>query len=164
MFSETAGNLPFRGVYNRRPTLPIVKAYFDANIYVSYLLGQTNCEIIDKIFKEGIKCKFSIVASTTIFREIANACEGCGLMLLQTHIDSFKAAGKLQIISESNEENRLAIELDEKTCHEYGENDCRHLIVAKKYADIFVTDDAKLQKLAAASARACTSRKFLSEL
>ena len=141
-----------------------MKAYFDANIYVSYLLGHKNCEIIDGIFKEGIKCKFSIVASNTIFREIANACKGSGIMLLQIHIDKFKAANKLQIIAESTEENRLAVELNEKTGHELGENDCRHLVVAKKYADVFITDDAKLCRLATSTFRACPSRKFLSEL
>ncbi len=141
-----------------------MKAYFDANIYVSYLLGQKNCDKIDRIFKAGSDCMFSIVMSKTTAIEVAVACDGKGMILLQSHIDMFASKGKLEVLGINAVDDGLAHDLDDKTGHKFGLNDCRHCILAQKYSDIFVTDDRQLAGVSSPLVKTLSACEFLSEL
>ena len=72
-----------------------MKAYLDANIYVCYLLGEEGEEEIDRLFEIACKCRFSIVASNTVFAEVQRRCQNAAVPLLQFQIDKLNKAGKL---------------------------------------------------------------------
>ena len=138
-----------------------MKVYPDANIYVTYLLGQKGEEKADRFFKQGIGCRFSIVASDTMFAEVAQRCDKNGMMLLQKNIDDLRKAGKLEVVTYTPEEVDEAYEIVLKTCLKYGRNDVLHTILAKKYADIFVTNDRNLSDFASKTQRVASLEMFV---
>ena len=46
-----------------------MKVYPDANIYITYLLGQKGEDEVVQFFKQGISCRFSIVAPIPCLRK-----------------------------------------------------------------------------------------------
>ncbi len=138
-----------------------MKVYPDANIYVTYLLGQRGEAQADRFFKQGIGCRFSIVASNTMFAEVAQRCRNEGKMLLQKNIDDFRKAGKLEIIERTPEELKEAIEMTVELDGNFGRNDMLHSVLAKKYADIFVTNDRNLANFASKTQKAMSLEKFV---
>lgn len=156
-------NTPFQ---KRTPkTVQIrMRVYADTNIYVAYLLGEKGEAEADRFFRRGIGCKFILVASNTIFSEIALACGGRALPLLQKHIDDFKDAGKLEVVEENEGQTEEARELNEKTGNRYGLNDFSHAILAKKHADLFVTNDFRFLGTASKIVKTKKLGNFLSEL
>ena len=136
-----------------------MRVYPDANIYVTYLLGQKGEEAADRFFRQGIRCRFSIVGSDTMFAEVAQRCGNEGKVLLQKNIDDLKQAGKLEIIESTPEEKKeaagRAFGLD------FGRNDVLHCILARKHADVFVTDDRGLAKFASKTQKALDLRAFV---
>jgi predicted nucleic acid-binding protein len=141
-----------------------MKAYFDANIYVSYLLGEKNCELIQSIFNLGASCKFSIVLSKTALKEIENATKGSGSMLFQVHIGTFRRMGKLDVILAAEEDRAKAEQINKSLGARLGENDILHCMLAKKYADVFVTSDRALLTYASQRMASFTPEHFLSRL
>ncbi|MCX6772564.1 MAG: hypothetical protein NTV88_02220 [Candidatus Micrarchaeota archaeon] len=123
-----------------------MKVYPDANIYITYLLGQRGEALADRFFKQGIGCRFSIVASNTMFAEVAQRCKGSGVMLLQKNIDDYKKVGKLEVHIMENAEIDEAEKLDLASGCTYGQNDMEHSLIARKLADAFITDDKRLAK------------------
>lgn len=138
-----------------------MKVYPDANIYIAYLLAEKDEPLIDTFFRQGASCRFTIVASKTMFAEIAQICQGKSILLLQKHIDDFKEAGKLEIVDKTSEDVEKAIELDIKSGKKCGLNDFLHAILAKKYADVLVTNDAKLIPHASKIVRTMKMKDFL---
>ncbi|MFA6214615.1 MAG: type II toxin-antitoxin system VapC family toxin [Candidatus Micrarchaeia archaeon] len=123
-----------------------MKVYPDANIYITYLLGQRGEELAERFFKQGIRCRFSIVASNTMFAEVAQRCGGRGIMLLQKNIDDFQKAGKLETRRVSVEETNESVRMNKASGNAFGLNDMTHALLAGKYADLFVTNDKELKK------------------
>jgi len=138
-----------------------MKVYPDANIYITYLLGQKGEALAVKFFTQGLECRFSIVASNTMFAEVAQRCEGNGLMLLQKNVDEFKGANKLEIIEKTPEELKEAVETAVKLGESLGRNDVLHTILAKRCADVFVTNDRNLLKFAQKSQNAMSLKEFV---
>lgn len=123
-----------------------MKVYPDANIYITYLLGQKGEALSDRFFKQGIGCRFSIVASKTVFAEIAQRCGGQGAILLQKSIDDFKKVGKLEIWNLTTEDIREATALNIEAGLRFGHNDMEHALIARKTGALLVTNDRKLAK------------------
>jgi len=123
-----------------------MKIYPDANIYITYLLGQKGEQMSDRFFKQGIGCRFSIVASNTMFAEVAQRCKGSGIMLLQKNIDDFKRVGKIETHIVNQEETEEAVRMNSASGKIFGLNDMTHSLLAGKYADVFVTNDGDLVK------------------
>ncbi|MFA5108072.1 MAG: PIN domain-containing protein [Candidatus Micrarchaeia archaeon] len=142
----------------------LMKVYVDANIYITYLLGEKGEADAEIFFKKGIGCKFIIVASKTTFAEISMICGGRANILLQKHIDDFKNAGKLEIVEKTLEDTQKAMELDLQSKNRYGINDFIHAILAKKHADILVTNDLKFLPTAAEIVKSSRLEKFILEL
>ena len=138
-----------------------MKVYPDANIYVAYLLGQRGEELADRFFKLGIGCKFSIVASNTVFAEVAQRCGESGKILLQKNIDDFTKAGKLELLLETpaifDSADRINMESGEK----YGINDVIHVLLATAHADVFITNDAGHARFASRYVKAVSLSEFL---
>ena len=123
-----------------------MKVYPDANIYVTYLLGQRGEELADRFFKQGIGCRFSIVASDTMFAEVANRCGRTAILLLQRNIDDFRKGGKLEIHTVQKDETDEAVRMNIDSKLEFGLNDMEHSLIARKKADVFITQDGALAK------------------
>jgi len=123
-----------------------MKVYPDANIYITYLLGQRGEGRTDSFFKQGIGCRFSIVASNIMFAEVAQRCGGSGIILLQKNIDDFQKAGKLETLRVSVEETNESVRMNKASGNAFGLNDMTHALLAGKYADLFVTNDKELKK------------------
>ena len=123
-----------------------MKVYPDANIYITYLLGQRGEEMAERFFKQGIGCRFSIVASKTVFAEIAQRCGGQGVILLQNTVDNFKKAGKLEIWNLTANDTREATTLNIEAGLRFGHNDMEHALIARKAGALLVTNDGKLAK------------------
>jgi len=121
-----------------------MKVYPDANLYITFLLGQRGEEAANRFFRQGISCRFSIVASNTMFAEVAQRCGRSGIILLQKNIDDFKKAGKLEVHEVDKDETDEAVRMNLASGRRFGLNDMEHAIIARKCADIFVTDDKKL--------------------
>ena len=122
-----------------------MKVYPDANIYITYLLGQKGEDEVVQFFKQGISCRFSIVASDTMFAEVARRCGQNSIILLQKNVDEFKKAGKLELIHENPEIFEGAgPRINRETGKEYGLNHIIHTLLAKEHADVFVTSDGTL--------------------
>jgi len=138
-----------------------MKVYPDANIYITYLLGQRGEAMADCFFKQGIRCRFSIVASNIVFAEVAQRCQEEGKILLQKNIDDFRKAGKLEIIERTPEELKEALEMGIKTGQEFGRNDMLHSVLARNHADVFVTNDKNLAKYAAKIQKAMSLEEFV---
>lgn len=138
-----------------------MKVYPDANIYVTYLLGQRGEALADKFFKQGISCRFSIVASDTMFGEVAQRCERSAIMLLQKNIDDYKKAGKIELIAENPLIFSLADNLNRKTGRKFGMNDIIHVLLASAHADVFVTSDRNLAAFASKYVKAATLESFV---
>lgn len=138
-----------------------MKVYPDANIYITYLLGQKGEALTNRFFKQGLSCRFSIVASNTMFAEVAQRCKDEGNVLLQKNIDDFKKAGKLEMVEPSEEDDEMADSLDLKSGKKYGLNDFTHALLARRYADIFVTNDEKFAPAASKLVRTETLRRFV---
>lgn len=138
-----------------------MKVYVDANVYVTYLLGQSGEGMADRFFRQGISCRFSIVASNTVFAEVAQRCGRSAMMLLQKTVDDFRNVGKLELVEPSEEDDESADRLDLQSGGKYGVNDFTHALLAKKYADIFVTNDEKFIPSATKLVRTFTMEEFL---
>ena len=138
-----------------------MKVYPDANIYITYLLGQKGEAQADLFFKQGIGCRFSIVASNTMFAEVAQRCREEGKLLLQKNIDDFQKAGKLEIIERTPEELKEALEMGIMTGQKFGRNDMLHALLARNHADIFVTNDKNLAKYASKTQKAMGIEEFV---
>jgi predicted nucleic acid-binding protein len=123
-----------------------MKVYHDANIYITYLLGQKGEVQADLFFKQGIGCRFSIVASKTVFAEIAQRCGGQGIIILQNTVDNFKKAGKLEIWNLTAEDTGEATTLNIQAGLRFGHNDMEHALIARKSGALFVTNDRKLAR------------------
>jgi len=121
-----------------------MKVYPDANIYITYLLGQRGEALADRFFRQGIRCRFSIVASKTVFAEIAQRCGGQGIILLQNTVDNFKKAGKLEMWRLTAEDTKEATTLNIQTGLRFGHNDMEHALIARKSGALLVTNDRKL--------------------
>lgn len=141
-----------------------MRVYLDSNIYISYLLGEKNAEEIAGFLQISADCRFEIVASRTTFEEVAQICGDSAKMLLQQHLDEFRNAGKLTVVERSAEDLEQALIINEETRGEYGLNDIIHILLAKKHADMLVSNDKKLLPFASKSVKAKTVGKFLSEL
>lgn len=138
-----------------------MKVYLDANIYVTHLLGQRGEEMVADFFRKSAACLFSLAVSKLAFAEVAQACNGTGIMLLQKHIDDFKSMRKIEVIEKTAEDDENAKLLNIQTGRKYGFNDCAHALLAKKHADVFVTDDKKLSELASQFVKTFTLKEFL---
>lgn len=123
-----------------------MKVYVDANVYVTYLLGQRGEELAHRFFGQGISCRFSIVASNTMFAEVAQRCGRSAIMLLQENIDDFEMAEKLEVHRVEKEETNEAVRLNEEAGRIFGLNDMEHALIARKFADAFVTEDRGLAR------------------
>jgi predicted nucleic acid-binding protein len=139
-----------------------MRVYVDANIYITYLLGQRGEENCNKYFKKSIDCHFSIVCSKTTFAEISMICGSESKLLLQKHIDEFKSAGKLEVVEKLEKDVEIAI--GEGETSGLGFNDIVHMILAKRHADIFVTEDRRLEEYASKEMEVRGLNDFLSEL
>ena len=100
----------------------------------------------ERFFKQGIGCRFSIVASKTVFAEIAQRCGGQGVILLQNTVDNFKKAGKLEIWNLTANDTREATTLNIEAGLRFGHNDMEHALIARKAGALLVTNDGKLAK------------------
>ena len=138
-----------------------MKVYPDANIYITYLLGQKGEQLSDRFFKQGIGCRFSIVASNTMFAEVAQRCGESGKILLQKNIEDFKKVKKLEIIERTPEELREAIARGIETDQIFGRNDMLHSVLARNHSDVFVTDDKSLAKISAKTQIAMSLEDFV---
>ena len=138
-----------------------MKVYPDANIYVTYLLGQNGEALADRFFKQGIGCRFSIVASNTMFAEVAQRCGGRGTMLLQKNIEDFKKTGKFDIVNYTPGDIEDAYNTVMKMGLTVGRNDILHSILSRKHADIFVTDDKDLAKFASKAQKVMKLAEFV---
>ncbi len=125
-----------------------MRAYFDSNLLVSYFLGQHQESLINGLLKKSASCAFVIVTSDVVFAEIEQVCGERARMLRQDFIDEFKALGKLSIVKRDAQALEEALALNEKTNARYGLNDFTHVLLAKKHADLFVTNDLKFKKMA----------------
>jgi predicted nucleic acid-binding protein len=141
-----------------------MKAYFDSNIYISFLLGEESEEVIGNIFVKGVECAFVIVSSPTVFAEIGKRCGGRGSLLLQMKLDELMGAGKIEIVRDSIEMDSEAAELNERTPGRLGLNDFVHALLAAKHADVFVTNDTELRKVASGKIRAVSLSDFEKEV
>ena len=150
-----------KNAFKRQIWILHVNAYPDANIYITYLMGQRGEELAGKFFKQGIGCRFSIVASNTMFAEVAQRCGESAKILLQKNIDDLRNAGKLEIIEKTPEETRESVDMAVKVDGNFGRNDMLHTILAKKYADIFVTNDRKLAEFASKTQKAMSLEAFV---
>ena len=159
-----SGNHPFAKKDILSVLQLFMRVYVDANIYIAYLLGENGEINADKFFKKGIECKFTIIASKTTFAEISLICGKRANILLQKHIDDFKNAGKLEVIEETNEQTQEALRLNENSKKKYGLNDFIHALLAKKHADVFVTNDFKFLATASKIVKTTQLESFLSEL
>ena len=138
-----------------------MKVYPDANIYVTYLLGQKGEALCDRFFKQGIGCRFSLVASNTMFAEVAQRCGRSSLMLFQKNIDDYKKVRKLEVIAEKPAIFSSADELNRKTGRKYGLNDITHVLLASENADVFVTSDRNLATFASKYVKAVLLESFV---
>jgi PIN domain len=141
-----------------------VNAYLDSNIYISYLLGQGHEELIGKVLKRGIGCAFTVVASPIVFAETGMRCMGRGDMLLKKTLDDFKKAGKITLVRNEMEIDLEASRLDEETGGVFGLNDFAHVLLASKYADVFVTEDRALRRTASRFVRTASLSEFAEEV
>jgi len=138
-----------------------MKVYPDANIYITYLLGQKGEAQADLFFKQGIGCRFSIVASNTMFAEVAQKCRGSGTLLLQKNIEDFKKAGKLDIVNYTPDDIEEAYKMVMRMGLTVGRNDVLHSILSRKHADILVTDDKGLAKFASKTQKVMKLAEFI---
>lgn len=106
-------------------------------------------------------CRFSIVASNTMFAEVAQRCQEEGKLLLQKNINDFRKAGKLEIIERTPEELKEALEMGVMTGQKFGRNDMLHSVLARNHADVFVTNDKNLAKHAAKTQKAMGLEEFV---
>lgn len=85
-----------------------MKVYVDANVYVAYLLGERDERQVDEFFLRCLECRFSLVASPVLFREIQVACGFCAQLLLQHGLDRLHALNKIQVIRPDASDERQA--------------------------------------------------------
>ena len=138
-----------------------MKVYPDANVFITYLLGQKGEQTADRFFKQGIGCRFSIVASKVMFAEVAKRCGQDGIILLQKSIDGLQNAGKLEIVDYAPDEVEEAYAAVMKMSASIGRNDALHSILSKKYADILVTDDRDLARFASKAQKVMGLAEFV---
>lgn len=132
-----------------------MKVYADANIYITYLLGQRGEEKCDYFFKKSIECHFSIVCSKTTFAEIVMICGEEAKILLQNHVDEFRGARKLEIVQRLEEDMEVAMTKGKESG--LGFNDILHKILAERHADVFITEDKRLFEF---SKKRCESERY----
>lgn len=141
-----------------------MRVYFDSNLFVAFLLGQKYEAQVERALDKGIGCAFTLVSSPDVFAEVQIACQGTATLLLQKLIDDLKRAGKLEIVLRDEELTNQAVELNEKTGNKYGRNDFIHALLAKKHADLFVTNDLKFKPTANGIVTTKTIAEFLALL
>lgn len=141
-----------------------MKVYPDANIFITLVLGETREDEAELFFKKSSDCLFSLVVSKTTFGEVNRRLEFKGILLLQKFIDDFTRAGKLEIIEKTGEDTEKAIILNARTSGEFGVNDFTHALLAKRYADVFVTNDFKFIKTASNIVKTESLEYFLKKL
>ena len=141
-----------------------MRVYPDSNIYLSYILDDGQSAPAEEFFSRSASCLFEIVVSNTTFEEVQRRCENRAIMLIQNHLDEFKKAGKIHIVSKTPEENERAILLNSETGGEFGQNDFIHAILAYRHSDLFVTNDFRFMKNARTIANTLSLEQFLRTL
>ncbi len=141
-----------------------MKVYPDANIIVALVLGEEEEDLAELFLKKSADCLYSIVVSKTTFGEVSQRLENKGTLLLQKFIDDFTQAKKLEVIQKSKDDEEKAIELNEQTSGKFGVNDFIHALLAKKHADVFVTNDRLFTKKASGMVKTLSLGEFLMRL
>ncbi len=138
-----------------------MRVYPDANIYLRLLLAEPGEELANRFFKRSADCLFDLAVSKTTFGEVNRRCEGRGSIWLQDHLDKFKGAGKLVVVEKSKEDAAGADRLNFETGNEFGVNDFLHALLARRHADVLVTDDFRFITPASKIVKTMSLSEFL---
>ena len=141
-----------------------MRVYPDANIYVTYLLGERGDEQACEFFEKSVSCLFGIVASKDVFSEVQMACENRAALLIRKLFGDLKRANKLYMAERSTEDSYKAEELNAKTGGIFGVKDFKHAILAAKHADVFVTNDYEFLGTASKLTRAMPLSEYMRKL
>lgn len=141
-----------------------MRVYPDANIYVSYLLGDAQEELAEEFFNKSASCRYEIVVSKVTFGEIQHVCGDRAGLLMQKHLNEFEKNGKIINVEKTDEDRKKALELNEKTNRKFGINDFLHAILAGQHADMLVTNDLEFKETASRIVRTLTLKEFLAEI
>ncbi len=117
-----------------------MKAYPDANVYLSLFLGERNEGVAEQFFEKSLDCLFTVVASTVTFREIDRRLDGQATLLLGHHLKHFQEKGKIQVIRPDHLEEQISLRRKENQ-PDIGLNDWRHIVLAERHADVLVSND-----------------------
>lgn len=124
-----------------------MKVYFDTNIYINYLRGESSyfrpvSEYASNAFKSGIGCEYFIVFSDHVAEELDN--KGFTKQDIKDVLDWI---GEKVIIVKYKKEHK---KITRKILHEYkGVHyaDALHYAIADSSADLLLTEDKEMQVL-----------------
>ncbi len=141
-----------------------MRVYPDANVYVALLLGERDAGLANLFFKRSADCLFTLVVSKTTFAEVNSALGGRGTIWLQDHLDKFRGAGKLEVVEKDGRDVGDAHRLNLLAGGKFGLNDFLHALLAKRCADVFVTQDRAFARRACRMVKAMSLAEFLAAL
>lgn len=136
----------------------------DANVYVAYFLGEENEELVERLFRRSLDCRFSLTASTHLYREVQHVCQDKAAVLIRQHLDSFTSARKLDVIHATASEVDWAAFQNLKTHGLLGLNDWIHIRLSSIHSDVLVSNDRMLRLHALPWVRCLSLEEFLDSL